>query len=67
MVNKSNEKKILLKINIEKIFENFSLNCSVDIPNGVTSIIGPSGSGKTTLLNCISGVSKPDSGYISLN
>ena len=67
MVNKSNEKKILLKINIEKIFENFSLNCSVDIPNGVTSIIGPSGSGKTTLLNCISGVSNPDSGYISLN
>ena len=67
MVNKSNEKKILLKINIEKKLENFSLNCSVDIPNGVTSIIGPSGSGKTTLLNCISGVSNPDAGYISLN
>jgi len=33
----------------------------------VTSIIGPSGSGKTTLLNCISGISTPDKGDISLN
>ena len=67
MVNKSKQNEILLKVNIEKRFDTFSLNCSVDIPNGVTSIIGPSGSGKTTLLNCIAGVSQPDTGYISLN
>jgi len=65
--NTANKNKILLKINIEKRFDNFSLNCSVEIPNGVTSIIGPSGSGKTTLLNCISGISTPDKGDISLN
>ncbi|MFL2763401.1 MAG: ATP-binding cassette domain-containing protein [Dehalococcoidia bacterium] len=67
MVNKSKQNKILLKVNIEKKFDAFSLNCSVDIPSGVTSIIGPSGSGKTTLLNCIAGVTQPDAGYISLN
>ena len=67
MVNKSKQNEILLKVNIEKKIDTFSLNCSVDIPNGVTSIIGPSGSGKTTLLNCIAGVSQPDTGYISLN
>lgn len=67
MSNTANKNKILLKINIEKRFDNFSLNCSVEIPNGVTSIIGPSGSGKTTLLNCISGISTPDKGDISLN
>ncbi|MCI1923124.1 MAG: ABC transporter ATP-binding protein [Lentilactobacillus buchneri] len=30
------------------------------------SIVGPSGSGKSTLLNCISGLSKPTSGSISV-
>tara|TARA_B100000676_G_C17857987_1_gene721795 strand:+ start:114 stop:842 length:729 start_codon:yes stop_codon:yes gene_type:complete len=64
---KIDKKKTLLKININKRFPNFTLNCSVDIPNGITSIIGPSGSGKTTLLNCISGISQPETGYISLN
>ncbi len=30
-------------------------------------LFGPSGCGKTTLLNCLSGLLRPDNGYISLN
>lgn len=33
----------------------------------IVGIIGPNGAGKTTLLNCLTGMVKPDSGYIYLN
>lgn len=41
---------------------------SLDIPRGQwTSIMGQSGSGKTTLLHCLSGLSTPTSGTVTLN
>lgn len=41
---------------------------SLDIPRGKwTSIMGQSGSGKTTLLHCLSGLSTPTSGVVTLN
>jgi putative ABC transport system ATP-binding protein len=33
----------------------------------VIAIVGVSGSGKTTLLNCLCGLTKPDSGSVSLD
>ncbi|MCK7638237.1 ABC transporter ATP-binding protein [Corynebacterium sp. P7202] len=41
---------------------------SVSIPRGRwTTLMGPSGSGKTTLLHCLSGLSVPDSGTVTLH
>ncbi len=38
---------------------------SLDIPAGcVTAVIGPNGAGKTTLFNIITGLEKPDAGYV---
>lgn len=41
---------------------------SLQIPrNLITGILGPNGSGKTTLLKVLSGISKPNEGYVRLN
>ncbi|MDO4477713.1 MAG: ABC transporter ATP-binding protein [Lachnospiraceae bacterium] len=41
---------------------------SLDVRNGeMVAVMGPSGSGKSTLLYNISGMDKPDSGYVMLN
>ncbi len=40
----------------------------LEIPRGrVTSIVGPNGAGKTTLIKCLLGLTRPDSGQISVN
>ncbi|TFH42572.1 MAG: ABC transporter ATP-binding protein [ANME-2 cluster archaeon] len=68
-----------LKVNITKNFfnkrgskkenvkPNFSLHCRFDVENEIVVLFGRSGSGKTTALQCIAGLTKPDSGNISLN
>jgi putative ABC transport system ATP-binding protein len=39
--------------------------CNLDIlPGELTLIVGPSGSGKSTLLSMLSGLSRPDEGYV---
>ena len=53
-------------ISIVKRFSEFTLECDVTLDAGVTAVFGPSGSGKTTLLNCIAGLTRPDSGEISV-
>ena len=53
-------------IAITKRFPQFTLDCDVTFEAGATSVFGPSGSGKTTLLNCIAGLSRPDSGQITV-
>ncbi len=49
-----------------KRFPQFTLDCDVTFAAGATSVFGPSGSGKTTLLNCIAGLTRPDSGQITV-
>jgi Cu-processing system ATP-binding protein len=40
----------------------------LEIPRGrVTSIVGPNGAGKTTLIKCLLGLTRPDSGRISVD
>ena len=45
---------------------NFFLDVALDVPLGFTILYGASGAGKTTLLDCVSGLTTPDSGRISL-
>jgi molybdate transport system ATP-binding protein len=45
----------------------FELRMTAEIPAGITMLFGHSGSGKTTLLNCVAGLTKPNSGVVSIN
>ena len=54
-----------IRLGVKKRLGNFTLDCQLDISNGITAIFGPSGSGKTTLLDCIAGFLSPDQGCIS--
>jgi putative ABC transport system ATP-binding protein len=41
---------------------------SIEVKSGeLVAIMGPSGSGKSTLLSCISGISEPDGGYVTIS
>ncbi len=59
-----------LRCNIRKLLRthdcNFSLDLVFDSPAGFTILFGASGAGKTTLLDCIAGLTRPESGSISL-
>ncbi len=44
----------------------FSLEVSFEVPPGVTVLFGPSGSGKTSTLGCLAGITRPDSGKITV-
>jgi len=57
----------VLEFDIKLQRNNFNFNVKAEIEDGITGVYGPSGHGKTTLLNTISGLVKPDSGYININ
>lgn len=57
----------MLEVRIEKALPGFSLQVSFSINREILSIVGPSGSGKSLTLQCISGLMKPDRGYINVN
>lgn len=44
----------------------FMLDVSFEMGNELIVLFGPSGSGKTTLFKCISGITEPDSGKITV-
>ena len=54
-----------IRLGVKKHLGKFTLDCQLEIANGITAIFGPSGSGKTTLLDCIAGFLSPDQGCIS--
>lgn len=45
----------------------FMLDVSFEMENELVVLFGPSGSGKTTLFKCISGITDPDCGNITVN
>ena len=51
---------------IKKNLDHFNVDLEYEFDSGVLVIQGESGAGKTTILNCISGLSRPDEGRISL-
>ncbi|MDD3168333.1 MAG: ATP-binding cassette domain-containing protein [Eubacteriales bacterium] len=52
--------------NIKKTLDHFSVDMEYAFDRGVLVIQGESGAGKTTILNCISGLTIPDEGRISI-
>ena len=57
-----------LIVDIKKRLSNFDLDLQFEASGGVVfAILGASGSGKSMALKCISGIEKPDSGYIELD
>lgn len=60
-------------LKVEGLEKSFNKNkvlkgVNLEIKEGeITVVVGPSGGGKTTLLRCISGLTNPDNGSISIN
>lgn len=52
---------------VKKQYNDFCLNCSIEIPKGqVTGVIGRNGAGKTTMFKAILGLIKIDGGNVKL-
>lgn len=56
-----------ISVNIEKHFNDFSLNINFEAKNETLALLGASGCGKSLTLKCIAGIEKPDKGKIILN
>ena len=53
--------------NVKKQYNDFCLNCSIEIPKGqVTGVIGRNGAGKTTMFKALLGLIKIDGGNVEL-
>lgn len=57
----------MLSLKINKRLPQFEIDVEFNINDEVVILFGPSGSGKTTILNCISGLTEPTFGRISLD
>src|SRR5690625_1045230 len=56
----------MLSVNIQKKLSHFMLDVRFHVNNEIIVLFGPSGSGKTMILNGIAGLTKLDTGSISL-
>lgn len=56
----------MLEFQLSKQLEAFQLDVAYKTNASLLVLMGPSGSGKTTILNLLSGLSVPDSGFITL-
>ncbi len=57
----------MLRAEIRKRLPGITIDVELAFDRGILVLFGPSGAGKTTILNCLSGLQKPDNGFISLN
>jgi molybdate transport system ATP-binding protein len=57
----------MLKVDIKKKLNKFTLEVAFNVSIETLAILGPSGCGKSMTLKCIAGVETPDEGYIELN
>jgi len=57
----------MLDVTVRRKQGDFVVDVAFSVPEkGITALFGPSGVGKTSVVNMISGLSRPDSGHISL-
>ena len=57
-----------LRVSIRKTLKSlFDLDVDFMVQPGINILFGPSGAGKTTLLDCIAGLTKPDTGQLSIS
>jgi len=56
----------MISIDVSQQLGDFALDAQFEAPNGVTAIFGKSGSGKTSIVNAVAGLSRPDTGRISV-
>ncbi len=56
-----------LKTAIQKTWGSFQLQVAFQTHGGVLGLLGASGCGKSKTLQCITGIERPDAGYISLD
>ncbi|AJR06059.1 molybdenum ABC transporter ATP-binding protein ModC [Photobacterium gaetbulicola] len=57
----------MIVIDVKQKLGELDMDIKLELPmQGITAIFGRSGAGKTSLINVLSGLSKPDSGSISL-
>ncbi|MFQ6088222.1 MAG: ABC transporter ATP-binding protein [Candidatus Methanofastidiosia archaeon] len=57
----------MIEAEFEKRVGKFFLNFKLKAGREIVVLYGPTGSGKSLALNCISGISKPDSGFIEVS
>ena len=58
----------MLKVALKHVFPSLSIDIQFEVEkNCITALFGKSGSGKTSILNIISGLVKPDYGYIEID
>jgi molybdate transport system ATP-binding protein len=56
----------MLRAEIVRKLPGMTIDVELVFDQGILVLFGPSGAGKTTILNCLAGLQKPDSGFISL-
>src|ERR1700742_326776 len=57
----------MLRLDVQKLLGEFSLEASFQSEGRVTGLFGASGAGKTSLVNMIAGLLTPDRGTIALD
>jgi molybdate transport system ATP-binding protein len=57
----------MLEVRAKRKLPGFTLDVAFSVNQEILAILGPSGSGKTMTLQCISGLVRPDEGYVNLN
>lgn len=55
-----------LSFHIKKHFRDFSLDVELSIEENMAVLFGPSGAGKSLLLNLLSGIVRPDQGFVKI-
>lgn len=58
---------MILEVSLKKKLGDFRFAADFSVEGGRLGLFGPSGSGKSTLMSMLSGLLKPDAGYIRLN
>src|SRR3989337_3786028 len=55
-----------LSFHLKKHFHSFSIDIGFSVEENMAVLFGPSGAGKSLLLNLLSGIVKPDDGFVRI-